>query len=833
MNKKILTLAIIGILLSFSFITFSLASDKVIVGAADIVQRGDYTQIRIPVSGKVKYKTKKLEDPVRLVVDLLNANYEGEMQNKEEKIGVLRSVRMNQFRQKPIPVTRGVVELSDSAPFIISKENSDLVINLANKLSEREAEKYQSMAKAPEGADTAIERESNEVYAIEVKTEDNKDKIYIKTKMPASYSLLEMEKNKILVLDIPDAIHNVPESVISVDQGVVKEIRSSQFQEKPFETVRVAVGLKEMVPYHVEKTKGGIVVTLDNPLPKKKETLMAQAPKASSSVSPAAADGSDEASLIDSLGILLGKGVGKEGSAAESPSYTSSSGSPSYASRSRYSDQLQSDWEEGLITLDFKDVEITNVLRMLSYKRNLNIIAGNDVQGKVTVRLLRVPWEQALRMILQINGFDYEKRDDIIWVTSQANLATEKVKREEEAKVIKTEFIKIMNADAEYVSGVVTAFLTEGVGSDVIDKRSNTIIITDLDTNLPRIKDYIKKIDVEKATKYVAPLQTRIYVLNYAKAKDIEPTIKSMLTKEGVIKTDTRTNALIVTDAEMQHNIIEGIIAELDSKTPQVMIESKVVDITLSKQKQLGIKWALGNKEQSGTAINDQPNTDTRITGSVASEVTKTGYLTVGTLLDTAVLDAAISAHSSDSDINLLANPKIATLDNEEATIMIGSKVPILTLDEQGNPKTELVDIGIKLQVTPHITNDGYVTMNVHPEVSKLADSPGTGAQIQIDISEVRTNIMVKDDQTAVIGGLLRMDKTDVKTGIPYLSQVPLLGYLFRGNTKRNDSRELLIFITPHIVRDFSHEKTTYNKVLDRFGDSGAILVPDDNATEQ
>lgn len=430
---------------------------------------------------------------------------------------------------------------------------------------------------------------------------------------------------------------------------------------------------------------------------------------------------------------------------------------------------------EPKIMMDFKDADIKDVLRVISEKSKMNIIAGSEVEGKVTLRLEDVAWDKALEMILKTQGYVYEKDDNIIRVTTMEKLA----KKE---------------------------------------------------------------------------LETRIFSLNYAKAELIKESLASMLTERGAIQFDERTNQLLVTDITNNLSKVSEIIEKLDSITPQIQIEVRVIETTLGEDEDLGVQWQTeaavsGSKRPTTLPFSNwsnrgrtypEPeaeityNNSGNVTGIDSSFATRDGlpldhkdnitwsafpqvggdtgeeeYFQYG-LLDFTGLQATLEALFTRTDTNVLSNPRITTLNNQPAKITVGTKWPVANYsysDETGRWNVsgwEYIEYGIILEVTPTVNKDGYITLDVKPEIS---DIQGTvifeGAEVPIiDTKQAEVRVMIKDGQTLVIGGLMKDKVINTKSKVPILGDIPLLGFFFSKKSVEIEKRDLLIFLTPHILKE-------------------------------
>ncbi len=397
--------------------------------------------------------------------------------------------------------------------------------------------------------------------------------------------------------------------------------------------------------------------------------------------------------------------------------------------------------QPGNVTLDLRDADIRNVLRILAYKSGINIVAGPEVVGLITIQLKDVPWQRALDVILSTYGYGYDRKGNIITVTTIENLK----KRREDAQLL---------AEQE-------------------------------------------------------PLATRTFTLNYAKASVVIASIEKMKTERGSINFDERTNTLIVRDTSGNVDLIGEVIATLDTTTPQVLIEAKVIETTLTNTENLGIDWVLkatlsGTKRPNVfpfTPHSSNKYLPTDIPAAASSEFT---YGTINFNQFQAVLELL----KSRSDTDILSNPRIVTLDNQKAKITVGTQYPIPTYtynEQQARLQVsgwEYKDIGIIFEVTPHVNQAGYVTLDIEPTVTDILDFVTVeNTQLpRLSNETAKTQVMIKTGETLVIAGLIKDKLTDTKKKVPLLGDIPVLGRLFQKSEETKTKTDLIIFLTPHVI---------------------------------
>jgi type IV pilus assembly protein PilQ len=324
----------------------------------------------------------------------------------------------------------------------------------------------------------------------------------------------------------------------------------------------------------------------------------------------------------------------------------------------------------------------------------------------------------------------------------------------------------------------------------------------------------------ERARKQVedlAELQLGMATLSYANAEEIKNSLEKMLTDRGNIDVDMRTNSLLVNDIGARVALITEMAYALDTKTPQVEINARLVDIDTRATRDLGINWGLSNFSAPGGNVNGS----LAISNPVQNPA---GDLRIGTVQDWGSLMMQVEALENDQKATLISNPVITTTDNREASILVGQKIPLIVADEAGNAITQLTTIGILLKVTPHINSENRITLDVHNEVSDLSSQATVQGGVIINTSESDTRVLVDNGETAIIAGLIRKIDSKLDSGIPVLMDIPLIGALFKHTSDTKVSRELVIFVTPTIVEG------EYMNRENLLGDGEVTYVPEKQA---
>ena len=318
---------------------------------------------------------------------------------------------------------------------------------------------------------------------------------------------------------------------------------------------------------------------------------------------------------------------------------------------------------------------------------------------------------------------------------------------------------------------------------------------------MPRA-DFYSEISQMASTRHerenLQELQTEIFVIRYATAESVNEALGTALSERGEISVDDRTNSIIITDIPYKLEEVGKLLPILDSPTAQVMIEAKLVEIDASYADELGIDWSMGNLTRS-----NELTTGGISTGNM-SVSEPTGTINFGTVTNMFDVSAALSMLESQDHAHILSEPRIAIIDNMTGTVVSGKEIPLTLQDESGNTTVQLYQVGIELTVTPHINANNNVTLELQPTVSDLSGEATASQQPIIITQNANTTLMIDDGATAVIGGIMKNKRTTVQNSIPILGQIPLIGdLLFSYSSEREESSELIIFVTPHIIRPY------------------------------
>ena len=444
-----------------------------------------------------------------------------------------------------------------------------------------------------------------------------------------------------------------------------------------------------------------------------------------------------------------------------------------------------------LISLDLKGMDIRDVLKILSQKSGLNIVADSEVNGMVTLYLKDVSVIDAIGIIASTNNLAYEQTGGLIRIMSQKDYENSHGKSFEDKT--RQEVVKLNYASATEV-GKALGQMKSGMGKIISEDVSNTIVIIDTPENIRKMKEVVSGMD--------APLVTEVFSLDYAKAELLKDKISEMVSKDaGSVKFDEKTNKLVIRDTQQKVEDIRKVINAFDEKTRQVVIDANIVQVTLSDKYSYGIDWAdiakMGDVKLTGDISFSTGLSN--VTPSTLSIATTGGNHT-----------AIVSLLKTYGKTNVLSRPRITVMDRQEAKILVGRREAFVTTTVTQAQTTattaesiEFVDVGVKLFVTPTISENQFVTMKIRPEVSSVVTTLKTSSGNTIPIietTEAETQVMVKDGVTLVIGGLMKDETTLSTKKLPLLGDLPLVGWVFGNRSDRIKKTELVILLTPHII---------------------------------
>jgi type IV pilus assembly protein PilQ len=737
-------------------------------------EKNDFISFNIIADGRLEnYDSFKLDSPARLVVDIWGVRSKYSRKSIKVKNPLVKAVRIGQHPDK----LRLVFDSSKPQklpPYQINRIDDKLIVSLGNIPQPSEPQIYVQEKSAKEApATTPNQPESapkpgkpSTLTGINFKQMDDKSRIVLSLSTEETQFESSTPSTKVIVIDVKNAF--APKRLLrgldtSAFESVVNYIDLKNVKVGKVNDIHVVVKLGEETTY--ETTQEGKEIFVDIKEKPKKIEAKAETPpmevkkEEAAEVRKEEVKKEEEAKKEETPAPELKKEEMKAEEKAASPAPV-----PQKAEEEKKSlegGRPGKVYTGTKLSLDFKDADIKNILRLIAEVSNLNIITADEVTGKITMRLVDVPWDQALDVILQSKNLDKRQVGNVVRIAP-----IDVLRREDQAKL-----------------------------------------------------------EEQRSKERLEPLVNELIPVNYAAAKEIMPQVKSVLTERGDVKVDERTNTLIIKDISKSIPAVKNLVKSLDTKTPQVVIEARIIEASVNFQRDLGVKWGfLASTGESknktayigggtgGTSTLPGPGTDTKTTSVVNLPATlptgAPGAVSVLEFLFTSKyglkqLDIAISAYENKSDVNIISSPKIATLDNKEASIEQGLRIPYTKLTTEGTATEDFIDANLKLTVTPHVTNDGHIKMTI--KVKKDAPSSAFTSVFNtpsIDKKEAITEVLVKDNAVVAIGGIYSIEKDNGNVGVPLFNKIPLLGWLFKEQSKQDLRKDLLIFISPKIFKD-------------------------------
>jgi type IV pilus assembly protein PilQ len=581
---------------------------------------------------------------------------------------------------------------------------------------------------APAKTQSATAPKAN-LQELQVREERGQTTVLIKLSRPVTqYRHFPLPQPARVVLDIPiDNSGPAATDTYRIDTSIVSVLRLSSGENNLRFTVEVAAAT--VPPYTITQEDGGVKIVVgdvDNNINTKRNIVLVQAgqrmdvraPQQVSSTTPSAAARPQTPVADEKL-----------------------------AAEKTYSGQK--------ISLDFKDADIKNVFRLLAEVSGLNLVVTADVNRRVTVRLVEVPWDQAMDLIINTNGLDKEQVGNVVRISTAGTLKSEK--------------------DALLAA--------------------------------------------RKSKEDLEPLLTTYYNINYAKAKDLEPKVKALMSKrpENAIVVDERSNTIMVRDIQKAVEDISQLIGKLDLRTTQILIESNLVETSPTFSRALGMEldsvFSDGRVITSSRFMAGSPFAGTA-QGIANQLIVPSSGFRFGYFGNN--VRSILSAAENEGLIKIISRPSVTTLNNVPSTIKAERILRILTPSSTniasgsgaaagGAVATEKIPVGITLTVIPQVSSDGFVLMNIKVKSSSLANSPtvsgGVGGVVPFDElnREAEANVLVRDGETIVLGGILKDTDQNQTSGVPFLKDIPYIGWMFKNWRVQKDFEELVVFITPRI----------------------------------
>jgi type IV pilus assembly protein PilQ len=718
------------------------AGPVVTVTDVSVTDLAETTRIAVTADGPLSYTAFKLEEPLQLIVDLADTNlgaFAGSRDVGLDPVGVITAEQAGDAGR----IARLSLKLSRSADYQIHRDDErTLLIDFAKEPPApapveppvaQEVEPPAPLSAATTRAEpprpAASAPSHSRVTAVRIVPKPTFVDVQIEADGPLGPPKVFAVGGNRLVVDLPNARSAVKSATIKAEANtLVRQARIGQHRD-PMK-VRVVIDLKKAVKHTVDERGKRLTVRLARAQTAAPAHAATPPPVSQPATVPAAEGVAAPAPPVPAAPTPAvpvpvasgGKTLGVEG----------------------YTGQK--------ISLDFQDAEVSNILRLIADVSGLNMVVGEEVKGKVTLKLFNVPWDQALDIVLKSKGLGQMREGNIIRIDANANIA----KQQDEAAKAKEAQIKAED------------------------------------------------------------LKTLIIPINYAKAADLATTLKKNLSSRGDLTVNEPTNSLIAKDVPQNIADIQQMIKLLDLPTPQVLIETRIVQANTNFARDLGVQWGAAATDNPGDntsiALNAGPGTGDAFGVQVpnfavnlpasggAGSIGNIGF-TLGRLVGTPFnLDLRLTAGEATGETKIISSPRVVTLDNKEAVIEQGDSIPFETVSDKGT-QTQFIDATLNLTVTPHITPNGSVIMKIKATKNAIGDFRSRLGAPSISKREATTEVMVQDGETTVIGGIFENTKSESETGVPWLSKIPGLSWLFKRQSVSDQTRELLIFITPTIVK--------------------------------
>ena len=460
-----------------------------------------------------------------------------------------------------------------------------------------------------------------------------------------------------------------------------------------------------------------------------------------------------------------------------------------------------------IVDIDFREMELANVVALLAQKAQINVIAGADLSGTVTANLKNVTLRKAIETVLRMNGLGIVEEEGIYRILPY-----------EEAQAINrvTEVVTLKNANVvdvrKTLDDVLKGSADEAFVSISSNPATNILIIAGPEARVQELKRLAGELDVAKA---VTPTATEAIKLNNAEPKDAAEIVKGMLTPQiGKSAIDERSRHIVVTDTPVVLEQVKALLAQVDMPVRQVTIDAMIVDVVLTDESETGVDWIInsvqhfnrrgqpiGSLDNLGVESDAGPGT---ARPGVITPLPLTGNFTWGILSDDIDFRGVIGAEVRSNNAKLLANPTIVTVENKKAIIDISQEIPYQEVRQSltGPPmsSTAFKDVGVILEVLPRVTHDDHVISQI---LAKQSDTKGELNNIPIeDKRQTETTLRTKSGETIFIGGLRRVDKNDGLKKIPVLGDIPVMNLMFRRNAVTRENNELLLFLTCSVLPD-------------------------------
>jgi type IV pilus secretin PilQ/predicted competence protein len=742
-----------------------------------IVQPGSLnTQVILETDGPLPpVKTYYAKDSAKAIVlelEKVDSANQPQIQLPDQKL-----IKAVDLQKAGGDAARLYIRLNESVPYRIRTEQNQVIVEL-NRFLRGKGEYL-----IEENAQRQLDSQGKaSVFMNKVSVEDKEGELEFRAKLsqPAVSQVFTLENPLRLVVDVFNAVYEEAASVYPVDNFGLKKARVAQFQlGEPYAITRLVFDLNKPKHYDLRTENNELVVSFPKiPIPVVAAAAATSPPSAVSSSPPPAVSSPPpppvttpkveekprveetkptRAPVLEASGKVPDGKNGKQQTAGDL-----NLGQEPQEQRYEPKTIAQSEvkYTGEIISLKFKDADLRDVILYLGDFAKLNVVFDPEVRGTVTCNLEDVPWDQALDILLRNNKL---------------------------GKVLEGNVLRIAPVS----------------------------VLTREDEEQRRLRE---------SKEQAGPLIVRTVTLSYSKARDVMSLLSTKKSPRGEITIDDRTNTLIISDVKENLDLLEKLITVLDTPTPQVSIEARIVEATSTFIRNLGIQWGVGgivdpfygnqtslqfpNKILLDGALIPQGIVTKGIGGPLggyavnlpAPAFTTAIGVSLANVLDTFRLDMAISALETSGEGRIISSPKVTTQNNQEATIVQGRQIPVQTV-ANFTVTTRYVNAALELKATPQITAEGTIIMAIEIQNNAADFANLVNGIPPITTQSATTTVMVPDGGTTVIGGIYRTEDSITRERVPFFWSIPIIGNLFKSYARTKQNRELLIFITPRIIK--------------------------------
>jgi len=778
----------VWILLLFSSPSFSQGptptAESYTIQKIEVTRTETGRRLTIEGSKSFEYTVFRLSDPLRVVIDLPQAELgklSGRMEVGDGTINVIQNRQVDEPGKKGARIEVGLDQLVE---YEVAAEGNFLYIHFGQPAIPvpQEAKEIKEPERAGPPPARPLKR-AQSLRQVEISAKADWVKVDMKGDgLFPDYKSFQLSRPPRLVVDLPRMTNASSKRSIDVGSNLLKDLRIGQHPDK----LRLVFSFpgSKVPPYQLSREGAELSLALGEF--QKELPPVEKAPAAEPAKPVRVAEAEPQA-------IAKAKEEAVPAPPPEKTPIQEEKAAPAEPKAVQPERVPGIGYKGDRISLDFKDADIHNIFRLIAEVSGLNVITSEDVKGRITIRLVNIPWDQALDVILATKNLIKIEEGNVLRITTIETLRKE---REERQK-----------------------------GEELLIKARDT------------------KLKLEEPGR-------KILKVNYADAADIQKLLlekkeegRGFLSPQGSVKADKRTNTLIIQDVRANLEDIEHLVKELDTPTPQVLIEARVVQAVTTFARALGVQWG-GSYNQTpgdrwhwgltGNNPNATPGWGFNPGSATWAPTSPTGWTGSGTpptplvmpnnfvvnfpantantpsggfgisfgKLGTSLinLDLRLQLGETDGQTRVIARPKLATLDNKDAYIKQGEKIPYETTSQAGT-QVQFIDAVLSLKVTPHVTPEGSILMKVLVTRDARGSFRSPVNQVpSIENREASTEVLVKDGETLVIGGIYETEKAETTQGIPWLMKIPVLGWLFKSQEVTSAKRELLIFITPTIL---------------------------------